>query len=132
MTTKYEVIDEYATTYSVWAQLLTYGKRGLGMPAIEWEPAISGLLKSDAEFWALGKAYFNPDWKVVKNTLFEKTESTTIVIEDKLGAKWSFHVTPDVVQRDGTVTVKPTAPIQPSIKPRVRAAKKAVRKAERR
>ena len=124
---KYKPIDSYDPTYSVWVQLLTYGRgrASYGLPELELEPAISGLAKSDAQMWALGQAQVmlrNADWSIIRNDIAEDKAENTILVEEKSGARYSISVVLDTVQPDGTVVERPIhrASVNAGRKPRGR------------
>jgi hypothetical protein len=112
---RYEAVNCYEATYSVWVQTLSYGRRGLGLPAVDLEPVVSGLVKEDADMWALGTAHVmlsSGNWRIVKDTMRDdkanKAKERVIVVEDELAAKRSILVALDFVQKDGTVTIEAT------------------------
>ena len=109
---RYEAVNCYEATYSVWVQTLTYGRRGLGLPALDLEPVVSGLVKEDADMWARGAAHVmlsSGNWRIVEDTMHDdKAKNRVIVVEDELAAKRSILVALDFVQKDGTV-IEPTA-----------------------
>lgn len=78
-------------TYDVFVSILTYGNRsGLGNPPLDLEPKISGLLKDDAFFWALGQAQVFLDggaWRITKRDLEGDKTNYGIWLEDNLGAR---------------------------------------------
>ena len=78
-------------TYDVFVSVLTYGNHvGLGNPPLDLDPKISGLLKDDAFFWALGQAQIileSGDWRITKRDLDGDKTSYGIWLEDKLGAR---------------------------------------------
>lgn len=81
--------------YSIWSDINTYGRRALGNPPLDLEPKVTGLLKDDAIFWALGQAYIilrNQDWKITKLDIEGDKNDYIIKLEDELGAVRTIHI----------------------------------------
>ena len=82
---------ESEMTYDIFVSVLSYGKRaGLGNPPVDWEPKVSGLLKEDAIFWALGQAQMMVDggeWRITRRDLDGDQTKYGIWLEDKLEAR---------------------------------------------
>ncbi|HEY1613148.1 MAG TPA: hypothetical protein VGF97_05570 [Rhizomicrobium sp.] len=107
-------------TYRVFVSILSYGRRGLGEPSLDLEPKVSGLLRNDAIFWALGQAQIilrnTEDAHITKLDIDGDKSDCFIQIEDPLGLIQSIHIAKERTIEEAMALYPPPA-LEDSTKP---------------